>query len=219
MKVKHHYPLAIICIIAFACSVAYAEEEEHDFTKIKQQPEIKALMVSKSLFTPNKWWKYEGTNDDLPRAYAMEQYGRVSLGGRFIISKGALVSYRVLEFQNADQAHQRFLSLCMLTPARNVRISWTKIPDGQEGKQYRRITLNDSGKPVTMMEGAIMRYGRFVISVAGRSDLRAFGPKPESGERKWMCEPVYENVLQAVRTKWRGSKTILAEYEKKKGNN
>lgn len=217
MRVKVLYSLAVFCILTFSCSLAYAEEEEHDFSKIKQQPEIKALMVSKSLFTPNKWWQYEGINDDLPRAYAVEQYGRVSLGSRFTLGQGAFVSYRVLECQNAKLAHERFLSLCALNPAKNVRISWTKVPDGQEGRQYRRYTLNSSLKPVGMMEGAIMRYGRFVIAVTGRSNLRAFGPKPKIGERKWMCEPVYENVLQSVRAKWKGSKTILAEYEKKGG--
>jgi hypothetical protein len=170
------------------------------------------MYVSKKLFTPNKWWVYEGHDEDRPATFGVEQSGKVSLGDRFTPNHGALITYAVQVLPNVKAASKTYKIFTRL-PARgkNTRLIIQPVHAGEEGFQYSILTLNNHHQGTSFDQGMIVRTGRYVVMLTGRADLKAFGPRPKSGNRQWMCEPVFNTLRAAILDKWKNYRSLLAE--------
>jgi len=190
--------------------IAHAESSD---SKEKDQSTgaLEQMAISKKIFTPNKWWQFEGHEEELPVLYAVEETGIVDLGGRFTVHQGAEVHYYVLKLPTPQTAHKMFLHCIKLPPlARNVKRSTQVLHDGEEGFQYMDITLDNSRNPAGCVEEAVIRYGNYLVEILGKADLKVFGPKPIKGDRQFLCEPVFNKVKSVVFNKWKSYKTLLA---------
>lgn len=174
--------------------------------------QLKPMYIDPRLFAPDKWWKYEGHDDDRPDAYGVEQNGAVSIGGRLQQNHGANVFYRASEFATGAKAHEAMRDrVRRLRGSRGTAGSVAPYRRGDEALLFRRITPDKEGKPAYFASVALVRYGRYVVEIAGASDMKAFGPRPQTGERPWMCEPVFNSVLKAALAKWDRHRALLPE--------
>jgi hypothetical protein len=175
------------------------------------EPQLKPMFLDKKLFMPDKWWKYEEADDDRPPAFSVEQTSSVSLGGRALVDHGAQVQYRVRQFPTPAIAH---LVLQHMVDAsrrpRNVKRTQTGLRQGDEAVHVTTKLVDDRGKMVEFGQETIARYGKFLVYVTSKSDLRALGLRPKSGERRWMSEPIHERVVAAVFARWTRYRTLLA---------
>lgn len=165
--------------------------------------QLNAMYIDQKLFEPDKWWRYESADDDRPSAYAVEQESTVSIGGRAIRNVGANVKYKVHEFPDesaASRAFAGFVPRSISTSA--VRRDLKRLRKGAEAVDIEETAFDPSHKPTRIMRDLFVRYDRYVVEVYASSDLRAFGPRPASGERPWMCDPIYTRVREAALKKW-----------------
>ena len=174
-------------------------------------PELKHMLISKALFTPDKWWQYEGPEEELPNENSVDQGGTISLGGRLIVNHGACVKYLAKPFPSEKEAHAYFLTL---VPAGHlaacVHQTIKRTKNGNESFELVQTTVGPEGVATEIVRKTYARYGTFVLEIGGNSDMKAMGPRPANGERKWLCEPVYEKVRAAALARWNHYKTTVA---------
>jgi len=174
-------------------------------------PQLKPMFLEKSLIAPEKWWKYEEDDDDRPARFSVEQTGTVSLGGSSLIDHGAQLQYRVRQYPTAAIAHNALQK--MVSDSRrphNLKRTVTPLRDGDEAVEVTAKLVPDGRTVVEFSKDTLARYGNYVVQVYSRSDLRALGPRPKIGERRWMSEPVHDRVVAAVFARWSHYKTLLA---------
>ncbi len=200
------------------------KEEHEDFKGLinpKSAPKVpegvkqlKAMYLDKSLFTPDKWWKYEEADDDRPYAHAVEQGSAVAFGAPLEEKHGAFIRYTVMMLDSAGKAHETFLK--MSTPRKvveNVRLTVRPLRKGNESAEIITNIRDSKGAPQQHLSSAYMRFDRYLVVIDSRADMRAIGARPNSGDRKWMSEPVYNSILQAAADRWSKYKILLAKQK------
>lgn len=175
----------------------------------KGAPQLKPMYLNPRLFTPNKWWKYEGADEDRPAAYSVEQYGTVSIGGDFEPKHGAQVKYLVAMFPNAAKAHAFFLHRRgWRPPGKAVRRTVGQPRLGDEAFSLRDyFVVQGKGQGLTRMD--TVRFGRYVVMVDSTANMRDFVPRPKKGERPWLNEKTHQRVLDAAVARWARYRVIL----------
>ena len=177
----------------------------------KGVPQLKAMYIDSALFHPDKWWIYESFDDDRPPQYAVEEQGKMVVGEKSVISHSALVTYHVLLSRTSQEAHARMISMIDRTKrSRNQKRTEKILPLGDEGMEIGMQLISDKNVVEDSGRETFVRYGRYLVHIFGRSDLRAFGPRPQTGERRGMDEPVYDRVQAAALKRWTNYKTLLA---------
>ena len=177
----------------------------------KGAPQLKAMYIDSALFHPDKWWLYESYDDDRPPLYAVEEQGKMLVGEKSVISHSALVTYHVLLSRTPQEAHAQMAGMLARTRrSRNQKRTEKLLHQGDEGVEVASKLIADNNAVVDSGKETFVRYGRYLVHISGRSDLRAFGPRPKIGERRWMYEPVYDNVRAAALKRWTNYKTLLA---------
>lgn len=178
--------------------------------------QLRPMFLDKKLFTPNKFWEYEEADYDRPFGSSVEQVTTVSLGGRLTPNRGARVSYFAYTYPGVAAAHRAFLSYsASQSPQRNVarKVKSLTVTGGDEGCDIVENVVDDSQKPVRFHRQTFLRYGRYVVEITSSADLRALGPRPAQGERRWMCEPVHDGVFAAATARWARHKALLAHVK------
>jgi hypothetical protein len=175
----------------------------------KGPAQLKPMYLGRSLFTPNKWWKYEGADEDRPAAYSVEQYGTVSIGGDFEPKHGAQVKYLVAVFADANKAHNFFLQRKTWRPAGKAVHRIVAQPHlGDEAFSLRDyFVVHGKGQGLARMD--TVRFGRYVVMVDSTANMRDFVPKPKRGERPWLNENTHQRVLDAAVARWAHYRAIL----------
>lgn len=176
--------------------------------------QLKPMFLDKGLFQADKWWKYEEADDDRPFAHSVEQQGSVGFGAPLEEKHGAFVRYRVLQMENAEKAHQSYGKIAAVkqTPA-NIQRKVRPLKNGEEGIEVRDEVKDNKGVVVRQTRAAFIRFDRYIVIVESRADMRAFGSRPRSGQRKWMSDPVFDKVLQATLERWSNYRVLLADVK------
>lgn len=178
---------------------------------VKMPPLLKPMFVDKALFKPDKWWEYEEPEEERPRAFSVEQKGKVAIGGRLEQNRGCLVRYRVATCDSPEKAHQYLKAVTPEAPGPPTeRRVARKLKEGDEGVEVTSRRIGPKGEVVEFGRERVVRYGRYVVMVYSRSDMKAFGPVPPSGERRWMADAVYDAVVRAVSARWAKYPSLLA---------
>lgn len=176
----------------------------------KGTAQLKPMYLPHKIFQPDKWWVYEGADDDRPDAYAVEQSGTVTLGGRVTLNHGAVVKYLVNTYADEKQAHAAFLQFAPKKIAlRNIHREIHALKQGNEGADSVE-TIYENGQELKILRQTFVRYGKYVVEIGGKSDMRAFGERPASGQRPWMSDPVYRQAREAALAKWSAYRTLLS---------
>ncbi len=183
---------------------------------VKGTVQLHPMYLDKKIFTPDKWWGYEEADDDRPEEFSVQQEGNVSLGGRYEANHGAQVKYVVRMFSDANQAHQFFDK--SLNKTKTVKLAtplvFSRIQKGDEGFTVDNSRMND-GKKIAFARSTMIRYDKYLVTLNANSNMRALGPRPAHGERKWLAEAVYDTVLKAALVKWTAYKTLLVQKKSK----
>jgi len=175
------------------------------------EPQLKPMFIDKKLFMPDKWWKYEEADEDRVPAFSVEQTGTVSLAGHSLFDHGAQVQYRVRQFATPKIAHLVLQSLVNSSRRpRNVKRTETRLHQGDESIDVKTLLVDDHGKILESGQETFARYGKYVVYVSSKSDMRALGPRPKTGERRWMSEPVHDRVVAVAFARWTRYKALLA---------
>lgn len=169
---------------------------------------LKPMLLSRTLFTPDHWWKYDGS-DLYPRvkarfaSYILAQSGTVSLGRGSVANSGARVLYGVIEFASEAEARRH---LRQPVPARsaNTKVFSRDADYGDGAHIVSIVTYSSNGVPKHIARRAQIRWGRYVVRLLGDSNMRAFVPRPARGERPWLHEPVMQRVMDAAIAAWSG---------------
>jgi hypothetical protein len=178
---------------------------------VRMPPLLRPMFVDKSLFKPDKWWEYEEPEEERPRAYSVEQEGKVEIGGRLSQNRGCIVRYRVAMCETPGKAHALFQALLPKPPVPvSVRRSLRTLRYGDEGEEITSRLIGEKGVTLEFGRESVVRFGRYVVTVYSRSDMKAFGPAPASGERRWMADAVYDAVVRAVMSRWARYPSLLA---------
>jgi hypothetical protein len=185
-------------------------------TRVPSKPQLKAMYLDHELFTPDKWWTYDG--QDLYTggkarfmSSVVAQRGTVSLGSRFEPNHGGLVKYEVHDAPTPEAGRGLFAAISRLKPTpKAVKRTVRKLRAGDEGTDVVDIQ-SGQGRPVFVRRLVVIRYGRFVVSVEGSSNMRALVARPARGERPWLSEPVMDRVLAAVTERWRDYPSLIAK--------
>jgi hypothetical protein len=74
----------------------------------------------------------------------------------------------------------------------------------------KTLLVDDHGKILESGQETFARYGKYVVYVSSKSDMRALGPRPKTGERRWMSEPVHDRVVAVAFARWTRYKALLA---------
>lgn len=210
-QVRKQYPLILwaVCLSALLARPVTASQHQPGVGYPKGVPQLKPMFISEKLFTPDKHWEYEEYEPEVPHVYAVGQTGKVSIGGEQILNRGALVQYLVSEFPNREIAHTKFQHAFLQTENTNVVRRLTRpVPVGDEAVETIETDYHGT-EPLRFMRVTVARYGRCVVRVIGRSDMRAFGPRPRHGERPWLSEPVYTKVLEQVLGRWKNYRSLI----------
>ncbi|MCX6359433.1 MAG: hypothetical protein NT029_06500 [Armatimonadetes bacterium] len=163
---------------------------------------IPGLAVDKQLGMPDKWWQYKDRAGK-PTVYVAEQNWFVSIGGELMVNSGAVVRYRGRIFKTEQEAKDAYRTQ-FPKPAKRGNVTLTVKPyrAGDEAKELHELALRPDRRPDWLRQETVARYGKAVVVLSAHSNMWALGPKPASGRRRWMAEPVYERIREAALAKW-----------------
>jgi hypothetical protein len=169
------------------------------------------MSLDTKLFTPDKWWSYEGADEDRPTANSVQQETKVSLGGRFEVNHGAQVLYTVREFPDAKKAHGYVLeSQKRITkPIKHGKLALKRLHNGSEGVSLVLTMMANESTPVSVERRSIVRFDKYVVLIDANANMKAIGPRPKQGARRWLSEPVYDKVFSAAMEKWSNYKALI----------
>ncbi len=228
MKAVHFFPVLAVCGLITLARPGFAQQAEKTETPAglpappktpinqepKSPPQLKPMFLDKKVFTPDDRWHYEEADDDRAFGSSVEQVTGISFGSPQEPSHGAFVKYYVFTLASPEKAHGMYLKLLPKNPVpANVKRTTRGWAKADEGSEITEALLDPKGVAQQQDRIAVARYGRYVVQLLGNSDMRAPGPRPQTGERKWLSEPVFENTLQALKTRWANYKTLLAAYK------
>ena len=213
-------PLSAVTLYAApARSASQDKEATKDHIEPKKEPklpegskQLKPMFLDKTLFIPDKWWKYEEADDDRPFSHSVEQMGSVAIGATLEEKHGAFVRYRVTKFVSVEEARKAFVTMSKIKKVvSNVSQKSRPLHKGNEGVENKLLIRDLKGSPQEQFCYSYIRFDQYLVQVDSRSDMRALGPRPSTGNRKWMSEPVYESVMQAAMDRWAKYKVLLAK--------
>lgn len=225
-KILTVYCAALAIFLSFSIKPSYAartgvqekeaSQELLDAAKKPKLPEgaklLKPMFLDKSLFIPAKNWKYEEADDDRPFAHSVDQTGSVAFGAPIEEKHGAFVQYKVTAFKSTAEAHQVYQRLSQVKKVvANITQKSRSLHKGNESIEITRVINDLKGTPQEYSNDSYIRYDKYLVHIESRSDMRSLGPRPASGSRKWMSEPVFEKVYTAAMDKWAKYKILLAE--------
>jgi hypothetical protein len=163
---------------------------------------IPEVAVDKQLGMPDKWWQYKDRAGK-PTVYVAEQNWFVSIGGELMVNSGAVVRYRGRIFKTVQEAKDAYRTQFPKPGKKgNVTLTVKPYPAGDEAKELHELALRPDRRPDWLRQETVVRFGKAVVVLSAHSNMWALGPKPATGRRRWMAEPVYERIREAALAKW-----------------
>ncbi|NUQ71313.1 MAG: hypothetical protein HUU17_10900 [Chthonomonadales bacterium] len=164
-------------------------------------------ILPRKLFTPDDRWTYEGsdTSSKMRARFGgaiAYQNGGVSYGDNRWQSSGAYIRYQVWKYDRVEDAKRAFAE--NRPPLKGTQWAQRRtipIKVGDEAIDATEIRSNRD-EAVSYARTTLIRYGNHVVQIAAYSDLKAFGPRPKTGSRPWLCEAPYKSVRQAALDHW-----------------
>ena len=162
------------------------------------------LLLDPKLFTPDDRYTYDGSDKyDRPKARfggaIVGQKGSVSIGDNRWLNTGAYVLYQVWRYPSLKEAIAAFrLSTTYEKPGKLARRTVRQLKAGDEGRELLETVANERGEPVIFNRRAHVRFGTYLLAVTSSTDMKSFGPRPASGPRLWLSQPVFDKVLPAA---------------------
>lgn len=202
--------LAVCTMLCIMQSPAFSEPEKKDekVQMIGKEPRkiipvFKEMLLSQSVFTPDKWWKYKTDDDDFHMVYCVEQSGSVNMGGQNPPLLGGRVLYRALACKDEAEARKIYDKLTSRQfTGKAVHIRKSRLPGTDQGVRLDMDTVNSKGVKVSSEQLAYMRYGRFVVELKADSNMKAMIARPAGRDRPFLSEPVFASALAGIQQKW-----------------
>ena len=115
------------------------------------------------------------------------------------LNTGAYVLYQIYEYPSVGEARRAFRDFAPTgSPGKYGRRTITTMKAGDEARTATETVIDDRGEPVSFRRRLDVRYGIYLLAVSASADMKTFGPRPPSGRRPWLCEPVYDQVVKAA---------------------
>ncbi len=189
---------------ARAQSSANAAKADSARAEAAEKRESARFLLDPKLFTPDDRWVYDGSDKyDRPKARfggaIVGQKGTVSIGDNRWLNTGAFVLYQVWKHPTLKDARDAFRAATTYEkPGKFARRAERRLNAGDEGRDLTETVVNEAGEPVMFHRRTHVRFGTYLLAVTSSTDMKSFGPKPASGQRPWLSQPVFDRVLQAA---------------------